>query len=282
MEQIIRPMVGGVAFLVALGVGMRWFRVRYELETRKRPVSDKLLRSPGESLRKRRDELNERLIWLCVIAAVMPVMGAMVWPDPLHPISWGISLSLAGAGMLPLFKTLKTWRAYDLGCSGECAVGEELNQLMLDGYRVFHDYPAGPNWNIDHIVIGPSGVYAIETKTRRKKRPANGGPDHKIVFDGKALHFPCGTTTCGLKQARDNAAALGEQLSKALAEPIHVHPILTFPGWFITRTGKNDVCVVNPGQIRERIVTQGPPQLSPRQIEQISFRIEEKCRDVEF
>jgi hypothetical protein len=282
MEQILRPLIGCGSFLVALAVGMQWFRVRYKLDTQRRPVSDRLLRSPGESLQKKRNELNEKLMGLCLVAAMLPVLGATAVPNPTYPVSLAIILTLAAVGLIPVFKTLKVWRAYDLGLSGERAVGEELNQLMLEGYHVFHDYPAGPNWNIDHIVIGRSGVYAIETKTRRKKKPRDGGDDHKIIFDGKVLHFPCETSTCGLKQAQDNANGLADQLSKALAEPIQVQPILTFPGWFITRTGKNGVLVVNAKEIRRCIVSSDRPQLSPKQIEQIAFRIEEKCRDVEF
>jgi hypothetical protein len=47
-------------------------------------------------------------------------------------------------------------------------------------------------------------------------------------------------------------------------------------------TGKSDVSVLNPKQIHELVVSEGAPKLSPKYIEQIAFRIEEKCRDVEF
>ena len=67
-----------------------------------------------------------------------------------------------------------------------------------------------------------------------------------------------------------------------MAEPIHVKPVLTFPGWFIKVTGKSDVSVLNPKQIQGLVLSGGPAKLSEKQIEQIAFRIEEKCRDVEF
>jgi len=34
---------------------------------------------------------------------------------------------------------------------------------MLDGYHVYHDFPA-ERFNIDHVVVGPAGAFAIETK----------------------------------------------------------------------------------------------------------------------
>lgn len=281
MEQILRPLLAAATWVLVFWCGAAWLKYRWSKS--RRPVKERLLRSPGDHCRKRMEEhWNRIMLWLFAstlvpavvlkpMAAGLPVGGFLLWAPVLS--------SLAA---VPAFIRLQEYRKYELGLSGERAVGEELNQLMLEGYHVFHDYPAGPNWNIDHIVIGRSGVYAIETKTRRKKKPKDGGDDHKIIFDGKVLHFPCETSTCGLKQAQDNATGLADQLSKALAEPIHVQPILTFPGWFITRTGKNGVLVVNAKEIRRCIVSSDRPQLSPKQIEQIAFRIEEKCRDVEF
>ena len=267
--------------MLVLFAGGQFFRVRY-VNNRKLPVKENLLRSPGESLRKEMEKLNELLILFCTIGVALPVFVAGAMPNPLSPIPFVFLLSLATAGVFPALLTLKKVRLYGLGLSGERAVGEELNRLMLEGYHVFHDYPAGPTWNIDHIAVGPSGVYAIETKTCRKQRPKKGGPDHEIIFDGKVLRFPCWTTTCGLEQARNNAARLTDELSKALAEPIHVKAVLTFPGWFVRVTGKSDVSVLNPKQIHGLVVSDGAPKLSSKQIEQIAFRIEEKCRDVEF
>ncbi|MBN1547047.1 MAG: NERD domain-containing protein [Syntrophaceae bacterium] len=54
---------------------------------------------------------------------------------------------------------------YRLGYEGEMATGQELNMLMLEGYHVFHDFPAD-RFNIDHIVVSPNGVIAIETKAK--------------------------------------------------------------------------------------------------------------------
>lgn len=85
-------------------------------------------------------------------------------------------------------------------------MGEELNQLMLTGCRVFHDVPNDPYGNIDHVLVASSGVYAIETKTRRKKEAA-GKDAHKVTFDGHLLRFGDGPQEheC-LDQARQQAS----------------------------------------------------------------------------
>jgi hypothetical protein len=58
-----------------------------------------------------------------------------------------------------LIYLIKRRREYRLGFAGERAVAEELNQLMLDGCRVFHDVPMEPYGNIDHVLIAPAGIF---------------------------------------------------------------------------------------------------------------------------
>ena len=58
------------------------------------------------------------------------------------------------------------------GALGECRTGEELEHLP-DDYVVFHDFhlrqPNGDRapWNVDHIVVGPTGVFVIDSKNCR-------------------------------------------------------------------------------------------------------------------
>lgn len=66
-------------------------------------------------------------------------------------------------------KTKQKLARLALGRDGEIAVSQTLNKLRADGYEVLNDLQ-GEDWNIDHVLIGPSGVYTIETKTLRKPR----------------------------------------------------------------------------------------------------------------
>ena len=88
-------------------------------------------------------------------------IGLFYLTDPC--ISWGTSDQ---SKVTPSFG-FKSWP------QGERLVGETINWLMKDGFDVFHDYPIDPNGksgNIDHIVVGPNGVFAIETKAVRTNR----------------------------------------------------------------------------------------------------------------
>ncbi len=52
------------------------------------------------------------------------------------------------------------------GCRGQQKIGSILDGLAPSGWLTLHDL-AGRGGSIDHIAIGPSGVFAIETKSQR-------------------------------------------------------------------------------------------------------------------
>src|ERR1700722_7836399 len=52
----------------------------------------------------------------------------------------------------------------DRGAQGEEHVGGLLNELTDQGWRVIHDASLG-HGNVDHILVGPAGVFTIETKS---------------------------------------------------------------------------------------------------------------------
>jgi len=64
----------------------------------------------------------------------------------------------------------------DTGANAEQVVAEALQELP-DDYYVFHDLEF-PGFNIDHVVLGPNGIFLVETKsqkgniTKKKRRPA--------------------------------------------------------------------------------------------------------------
>lgn len=54
------------------------------------------------------------------------------------------------------------------GAEGEEVVGRVLEGLAEDGWCVIHDVCFGRG-NIDHIVVGPGGIFTVETKSRGGK-----------------------------------------------------------------------------------------------------------------
>ena len=282
MDALIRMLFVegfGVCIILLLGNSFRWWSEAAATHLSRR---EKLLRSPGESLRRNLEQLNEYLIYSVAVFLLVPMLFA--WQAPILSSFWAVLclIGLMGLSALPGMFVVRLYRSYTLGLRAERAVAEEINQVMLDGCHVFHDYPAGTDSTINHIVVAPSGVYAIETRTRMKRSRGEGDEQHEVIFDGKILQFPNCATAEPLKEARKAAADLGRQLSSAVGELVEVKPILTLPGWQIRDRGTSDVMVVNTKEIWQRIVTPAPPELSAAQIKRIAYHIQQKCRDVEI
>jgi hypothetical protein len=269
----------GVGVLLLLGNAFRWWS---ELAPTHSPAREKLLRSPGETLRRNLEQLNEYLVYSVAVFLLVPMLFA--WQAPIFTNTRALVflIGLMGLCALPGLWVIRLHRRYALGLRGERAVGEELNQLMLDNCRVFHDCPVGSERNIGHVVVAPSGVFAIETRTFPKRGATERLREYEVVFDGASLRFPHRTRIDPVRQARRSAAALGQELSGALAEPIEVKPILTLPGWRVARRTESSVLVLNPKEIWSAIVTTAPAALSDAQIQRIAYYLQQKCRDVEL
>ncbi|WP_372350192.1 nuclease-related domain-containing protein [Streptomyces sp. KL116D] len=56
------------------------------------------------------------------------------------------------------------WDSWYVGLEGERRVGRELQRLTAQGWRALHGVPKSNGGDIDHLLIGPGGVFAINTK----------------------------------------------------------------------------------------------------------------------
>lgn len=196
-------------FFLASAFGMIWWQ-RRQRKMRK-PFGDdfKLLRGPEESQFKvyLKQEEND-LLWVmgyAVAPALVAMLGLQVMallPDLLKLAALGLTVlafiaTFIFAARLYARRTLQGYNRY-LGYFGERIVAEHLEPLKGQGWRILHDVPFqnnGTSFNLDHIAVGPQGVFAIETKTRRKGNARPGFDDHKVFFDGRDLEWPGATTT---------------------------------------------------------------------------------------
>jgi hypothetical protein len=65
-----------------------------------------------------------------------------------------------------LFATPNSITAWQTGAQGELRTGRLLEPLEGEGFRILHDRQIpGSRANIDHIVIGPPGIFVVETKS---------------------------------------------------------------------------------------------------------------------
>ncbi len=265
------------------------------------PFGEKLLRPAGESLRIRIDGLAEQMAEVglaLTFSLVIPSIVMILVNTRNDIVNLSIWLSAAAAGYGTGFQQWKKLRTIRdqlrncrLGFDGERYVATELEPLLARGYRVFHDFvfdmrPGGDKttFNIDHIAVGPEGVFAIETKTKRKRLNSGGNtPIHEVAFDGKMLRFPGGfTTEEPIVQAKQNAEALSKWLTGSAPERVEVRPLLVIPGWMIKTADWKTSGVQSAKKIAQRIPGLGRGRrLSENEVRMIADRIEAQCRNLE-
>jgi len=85
--------------------------------------------------------------------------------------------------------------SYRKGADGEALIADDLSDLP-DTYSVFHDltHPS-IGGNIDHVVVGPTGVFALETKNWKGLVTLSG--QGTLTVDGKHDHTKDGKVILG-------------------------------------------------------------------------------------
>ena len=256
--QFLYPLLSlvPVSILLAAVRVWRWFEDAKGLRS---PVKDKLLRPPGESARRKIDELDDKIMDTLICFLGFPAILLVCYlssngtaPRPI-PNFWTIIMVMLAGGFVLLRERLISlvqqrdhWR---LSFSSERLVGEELNKLMCEGCQVFHDFPLAEKNNLNHIVVAPSGVYAIATCARRKGAASASQKAHEVIYDGEHIQFPDGRDTEALKNVSEQAEQLGKFLSEKLQVPIKPKALLTLPGWYVIPKAQGEVLVLNPKMV---------------------------------
>ncbi|HXW58890.1 MAG TPA: nuclease-related domain-containing protein [Solirubrobacteraceae bacterium] len=137
----------------------------------------------------------------------------------------------------------------DRGATGEEEVGTLLEELPRERWRVIHDATLGRG-NVDHIVIGPPGVFTIETKSRPE--PVQVRNVHGAI----------------LRQAHAQRRAI-EQVAGVRVEPLVVFSRAWVDRPLATRKGVRIV----PARMLVGYLSKRQPMLPAQGIEFVSARI---------
>jgi len=217
----------------------------------------------------------------------MVLLAALEWwrawlPSPPHPrLLTIIALVVVVFSVRRIQVLMKQARAIGLGIRGEKAIGQLLETFRADGYQVFHDIPCesgGKKFNIDHVIVGPQGMFTIETKTISK--PMQGSVE--VVFDGEKISVNGWTPERDpVVQAQAESRWLHDMLQGATGRSFWIQPVIVYPGWFVRETAQESrVWVLNPDRLRKKIQFQ-PQHLKPEDIALITDRMGVYVRNYE-
>ena len=222
---------------------------------KKSPLKDKPLRLPGQSVQDNIDDyVFNHIEGPYLLAAGLILWAVYEWliylgfTERPHPLLIS-SMAVIGVTVFTwkFLRGRKKLKALKLGRDGERAVGQFLEDLRGKGNFVFHDV-IGVGFNLDHVVVGPKGIFTIETKTISK--PAKGNA--KIKYDGNMI------TILGfnpernpIMQAKAQANWLKELLLEETGKRAHVKPLIVYPGWYVDGPigYKPEVEILNPRQL---------------------------------
>jgi hypothetical protein len=120
-------------------------------------------------------------------------------------------------GANPLAQNTRSWY---LGAVGEIVVAEKLERLG-PGWHVISAVPVGAGGSdIDHVVVGPAGVFTINTKAHANKRVWAAG--HALRINGFSQHY--------IRNSQHEAARASRLLTTAVGRPIVVTPLIVMVG----------------------------------------------------
>lgn len=236
-------------------------------------------RRAGQSLRDRREKIVDEhlppIVFLPFVFWFVYIVTLFQQSNHLARESWfwlSIAMAATCISAISFRRLIPMAQRLNRGERGELHVADVLDELRADGYKPIHDI-VRDGFNIDHVLVGPGGVFAIETKFRSGKG--------QIVFrDGEGL-FVGGVVEekdC-LKQARGNAAEVSRIIQQSCGRREWVTPLVVFVGqWRVKDDWRDtDTRVFTPDRL-SRYIRNQQPQLKQSEIDLIALHLERSAK----
>ena len=310
-NQVLGVMIG-VGLTTSIFIVYAWIRRRRKIARNERPPQPtKILRPPGYSLHCQLDDLSEKFFFAVMQSLLAGSTFGMI-SIGFYPLIEGLVLQrfnytqisaqprfyLVYASLLMAMST-SAWliasivksvqyhgkiQNYQFGLRGEQAVAEVLADASVTsaGYVAFHDVPGDGPWNIDHVVIGPAGIFVLETKTRPRRTSIREQPEQEVWFDGKKLQFPWCYDCDAVDQVERNADWVRKFVAGFAPENLIVQPVVVVPGWYVKTNGNWPVKVMNAKYLAKNLSGFNKRKFTTAELMPLIRRFDERCRDLEF
>jgi hypothetical protein len=144
---------------------------------------------------------------------------------------------------------------HDRGATGEEQVGGLLDELAGEDWHVIHDASLGRG-NVDHILIGPAGVFTVETKSHP-------GPVRVARVHGATL---------------SQAQAQRKAIERVVGVP--VEPLIVFSrAWVDKPLARRKGVRVTPARMLSGYLQRRPATLTPEQVQRARVCVAQALRE---
>jgi hypothetical protein len=146
-------------------------------------------------------------------------------------------LAAAGFALYRLLCTVREWRRVRFLRDANIAVGHSLQRIAVGHGRVFHDV-ATPAGVVDHVIVGPGGIYAVNVVAHRAMRR-----ESVQLADGELRFKPDGKTI-SIADIAACTTRLEQEFRDLLKNSVRVRSVIAVPGWHAdSQTGDGHLVV---------------------------------------
>ncbi|RLG70578.1 MAG: hypothetical protein DRO11_05985 [Methanobacteriota archaeon] len=213
-----------------------------------------------------RREARRYLVRVLILCSLVVICGSMLFVLPFYNYGGASMLILVILFFVSIYllqPAVSKYRIWAQGASGEELVAEKLSQLP-SSYQVFNDVTLpGYGANLDHVVVGPTGVFVVETKSHKGYISYEKGEWLQRKWGRRGTEY-FGRIGNPSRQAEIAAQKLASYINKELkdfSKPVSVIPLLVFTNpETILHTNKSPVKVLRPNQVPIYILKHRPKE----------------------
>jgi hypothetical protein len=200
-----------------------------------------------------------------LLARLSPEASEISLPVDERLVSLATGFALAIGAAIGLLRPSRSELAWRKGASGERRVGRVLDSLSRKGVVSLHDLSMpGSRANIDHIAVGPAGVFVVDAKRYKGKL--------QVRSRGSALRINGRDRSHLLDQVRKQANVLDGILVQAGLAAVLVQPALCFVATEIPLFSPrrvDGVMLSTPNTLRRRVAPTRSDALSPDEVSRV-------------
>jgi len=239
----------------------------------------KILKKSGSYLkRKALRKLSTSFLFIVAFAVVL------ISAVPVSPIyvNAGEYESVRALLLLILFVFawlfFRSYSGYRRGYDGEKNVAKTLSSSLDNEYSLINDVMLADGYgNIDHVVLGPNGVFVIETKNYAGKIICDGDKwsSQRNGKFNRLLHYDLGSPSKQVKRNATRVKRVIEHTAMFKSKNIWVNGVLVFANKNVRLQISNPtVPILRSNQLPNFILTtEGKNQFSPLELDIIGKEI---------